>query len=127
MTGPQLPLVLIPRFTGLVGSQDFSTVPLEVTPFLGANVTIWRGPLVGTSPTFLAFFEVSSDTETWIKVPLSAEGQAGYDPTPAGDTGALTIGVPLLRRWFRVRIELRGSSDPAVTCWCAGNLELRVN
>lgn len=126
MTGERVPIVLVPRFTGLVGDQDFATVPIDVTPYTGGNITIWRGPLIGTSsPTFTLFFEVSSDAQTWIKVPLSSEGQAGYSPT-AGDAGALTVGVPLLRKWFRARIELRGG-DPAVSCWCAGNVDFRVD
>ncbi len=125
MTGERVPIVLVPRFTGLVGAQDFATVPVDVTPYTGGNITIWRGPLIGTSPTFTLFFEVSSDAQTWIKVPLTSEGQAGYSPA-SGDAGALTIGVPFLRKWFRARIELAGT-EPAVSCWCAGNVDFRVD
>lgn len=124
MTGEQIPFVLIPRFTGLVGAQDFTTVPLDRTPYAGATVVLWRGPFVDGTATLKAFFETSTDLVTWAKVP--GPNPLGEQPGE-GDAGALTIALPFTRRWFRMRLELRGSTTPAVTCWCAGNVELMVN
>jgi hypothetical protein len=125
MTGESVPLVLVPRFTGLVGEQDFATVPIDVTAYAKAVVTLWRGPVLGTVASFTAFFEVSHDNVTWFKIPVGT-GESGFDPSEAGDLGALVITLPFDRRWFRIRIELRGDDGPAVTCWCSGNLELRI-
>jgi hypothetical protein len=118
VTGESVPLLLIPRYTGLVGAQTFATVPLEVSDFMTGWATVWRGPLVGTSPNFMAFFEVSQDAVHWNLM-------GAMDP---GANNAERVGLPLLsRRWLRARIVLTGSGDVGVTCWCSGSLNLRVS
>ena len=129
MRGQTVPLILIPRFTGLVGNQDFTTPPLEVTPYALAALTLWRGPLVAqvsTTPTYAAFLEVSHDADTWFTFPPGPAGASGFDP--GGSTtvgGSLQMTVNFLYRWFRVRIELRGTSV-GVTTYVTGTLEYRV-
>jgi len=130
MRGPTVPLILLPRFSGLVGDQDLATAPLDVTPYRIATLTLWRGPLVadaGTSPTFKVFFEGSHDATTWATLPPGSTGAAGFDPAASvGVAGSLTLDIGLIYRWFRVRVELRGT-NVAVTCWCTGSLEFRVD
>ncbi len=117
MVGELVPVVMVPRYTGMVGAQDFVTVPLEVSDYTGASLVVWRGPLIGTNPTFTVYMETSLDNVNWITSP------AGSDP---GANTAALIAAPFSgRRWFRVRITLGGTA-PGVTCWCAGHMELRV-
>src|SRR5437870_2552997 len=98
MTGELVPLVMVPRYTGLVGPQTFSTVPLDVTEYSDASLVLWRGPLVGTTPSFTAHFDVSQDAENW--------SMAAADSSPSANA-ATAIGAGFTgHRWFRVRIEL---------------------
>lgn len=117
MKGTLEPIVLIPRFTSYAGAGDYTTVAMELREYVTATVTLWRGPLLGTSPTFKFWFEYSRDGVTWAKEPVG-----GYDP---GASAAMQISTGFPNRLFRIRVEL-GGTDPAVTCWCAGSIERRV-
>jgi hypothetical protein len=116
--GEMVPVVLVPRFTGLVGSGSFTTTPIDLEPFARATITFWRGYQPGTDTlSFKMYFEDSHDAETW-----TAFNPSGTDP---GAATAAIAGYDLIRRWFRVRIEITGTNTGA-TCWAVGLLESRV-
>jgi len=119
VVGETVPVILIPRFSSYFGASDLATVPLDVSSFSKGTVTLWRGPLVDPG-TFRLHVETSHDANTWFAEP---PGSTGFDP---GDDDSEIVGFTCPRRWLRVRVSLTGS-QPAVTCWCAGMLEYRVD
>ena len=119
MAGELVPLVLIPRYSTLVGAQSFTTVGMEVSDYSKAIVNVWRGNLIGTSPTFGVVFEESVDQNNWT----TCAGGSGGDP--GADTEA-QFSPTLSKRWFRINTTLAGT-DPAGSCWAIGFLEMREN
>ena len=122
MTGPLVPLVLLPRFSSFVGQGGYSTAPLEVEAFEGGIVVFWRGPLVGgaVSSPFTAHIEESHDALVWTTV-------TGTGPiTTANAVGDFALG--LKKRWLRVRVELAADNDGvvAISLWMTGSLRRRV-
>ena len=126
MAGKLQPLVLLPRFTTLMGSHSYSTVPLDVTPFSEAVVTVWRGllgPAGGTAG--LSFvFEESSDQDTWV---MCSGTNVASDP---GAEAQYVARATLKRRWLRLAVLLTGNSpterrNVQVTSWAVGNLVRR--
>lgn len=114
MSGEAVPLVLIPRYTSYVGDNTFTTVPLRVSEYAKAHITLWRGRL--NFETFSAEFQVSHDTYQW---------QNALSP-PTTITTVDTVDnwdIDLNHRWFRIKIVLSGD---AITCWATGLLEKRV-
>ena len=65
MAGELTPVVLLPRYTAYVGATTFTTIGMDVTNYSKALVTVWRGPLVGTSATIGFTFEESTDQNSW--------------------------------------------------------------
>ena len=110
-------IVFLPRFTTLVGASSFTSLPLDVSRFGSAQFQLWRGPLRGTTPTFLAYLEESLDAENWV---LGPSTPTGYDP--ATDDPTLTrpklFSYGFRLRWFRLRVEPASN----VTCWAEGIL-----
>jgi hypothetical protein len=113
-------IVLLPRFTTLVGASSFTTLPVDVSKYGSAQFQLWRGPLRGTPAAFLAYLEESLDAEHWV---LGPSTPTGYDP--ATDDPTLTrpklFSYGFRLRWFRIRIELSGTA-PGCTCWAEGLL-----
>ena len=123
MKGELVPMVLIPRFSSYFGTSEFETVALDVSAFSGGTCTLWRGKLLGGG-TFKLFTETSHDGYTWFGYPPGVGGAPiPWDP---GDDASMEVGLAFSHRYFRVRIVLTGT-DPAVTCWCTGLLEYRIN
>ena len=114
MAGERVPVVLVPRYTTYVGQTGFWTLPLDVQAYSSIELTAWRGPLLGTNPTFLIYAMKSVDRAFWDEVP----GSTGDDPGP--DTEH-SYSWPLSGRWFRLRITL-GGTLPGVTWWAQGFL-----
>jgi hypothetical protein len=119
MAGELVPLVLIPRYTTYAGPSTFTTVAMDVTQYQSAIVNVWRGNLLGTSPTYNISFEESTDQVTWATCTNGSGGDPGAD-TEAQYTPTLT------KRWFRAKLVL-GGTDPVVTTWAIGFLELRLS
>lgn len=117
MAGEFVPLVMLPRYTSLVGTGDFTTIGMDVSEYSSAYLNCWRGALTGTSPTFAIVFEESTDQVTWSTCTSGGGGDPGasteqqYNPT-------------LKKRWFRIKVTL-GGTGPAVSCWAIGFLEKR--
>ena len=111
--------VLLPRFTTLAGATSFSTLPMDVSAYGGAQFQVWRGPFRVKSDTpaksFKIYLEESLDTQTWVLGP----------DTPAAITIAegevKLFSYDFRLRWFRLRVEIAGDA-PIVTCWAEGLL-----
>jgi len=117
MKGQLVPVALLPRYSSFFGAAAYATAPMNVEAYCKGTMTLWRGPLPGTStPTFKAYFEDSHDGVVWT--PFNPSGE---DP---GEDVAMVVRFDLQRRWLRVRVVL-GGTDPAVSCFAVGNLELR--
>jgi hypothetical protein len=117
MAGELVPLVMLPRYTTLTGATDFTTIGMEVADYTSAILNIYRGP-VANSGTFAITLEESTDQQSWS---TCSGTTASYDPG-SGTEGQQT--ATLKKRWFRVKITLTGT-DPAVSCWALGFLEMR--
>jgi hypothetical protein len=91
---------------------------MEVTDYEQAIVNVFRGPLIGTAPTFGVTLEESTDQQTWTTCTGTTPN---YDPG-SGLEGQQT--ATLKKRWFRIKVTLAGTS-PVVTCWALGFLMLR--
>ena len=117
MAGELVPLVLVPRYTTLVGAGTFTTIGMEVPDYSTAIVNVWRGTIIGTSGTFDAKFEESTDQINWTTCTNGTGGDPGAN-TEAQYTPSLN------KRWFRIKITTTGT-DVAVTLWAIGFLEMR--
>src|SRR6188768_1691004 len=117
LQGPLIPIVLIPRFTSyfnVSGSRDFPSVALDVSAYVGGDIVLWCGPLLGTSsPTIAVTVQDSEDALNWSTI-----GTGGASSTSG------VISLTLTRRWLRVLVTITGT-NAAITCWCAGSLERR--
>lgn len=107
------PAVLIPRFTSIVGSpQTFLTLPIDVSAYEKGQLTIWRGPLVGSAPIVSFSFLESTDRNVWSLVPSTSPDDPGAD----NETQYL---LELTKRWLRVNIQV-GGTNAGMTCWIQG-------
>jgi hypothetical protein len=109
--------VILPRFTTLVGAASFTTLPMDVSSYGGAQFQVWRGPIRTASGTgtFTVYIEESLDTEEWVLGPETSQSFV----IDASDRKFFAYDFRL--RWFRLRIELGGLA-PIVTCWAEGLL-----
>ena len=119
MAGRLTPVVLLPRFTTLSGADTFRTIGMDVTEYQNALISIWRSPLVGTSPTFAFLFEESSDGQAYTPCAISPS------ETDPGADDETQYTVTLKKRWLRLSITLAGT-NPVATCWAVGFLEERL-
>ena len=111
--------VLLPRFTTLAGATSFTTLPMDVSAFGGAQFQVWRGQFRtkddSIAKSFKIYLEESLDTQTWVLGP----------DTPAAieiNEGAIKLfSYDFRLRWFRLRVEIAGN-QPIVTCWAEGLL-----
>lgn len=117
MAGELVPLVLLPRYSTFVGAHSFTTIGMEASNYSKAIVGVWRGAMAGTAPTFAASFEESTDQNIWT----TCAAGAGGDPGP--DTEA-QYQPTISKRWFRIKVIL-GGTNPSVSCWAIGFLEMR--
>jgi len=117
MPGKIVPVVFIPRFTSYAGTVYFDTVPMDVSPFETVVVSVWRGQLLGTSPTFNIAFQQATDKLDWTALESGDPGEAvEYQWSVALQN----------KRWFRVRVSLGGTGTVA-TCYAAGYLVARTH
>lgn len=118
--GRQVPVVLLPRFTTLLGraKETFPTLPLDVTAFEGARITLWRATMHGTN-TPTAYFHLEESTDRLMWSPCGTTGEDGVEIDAAETEQA--VAFVFTKKWFRARVELKGT-NPAVTCWAQGFL-----
>lgn len=115
MPGQAERVVLLPRFTALVGpasgTTDFYSPFFRARDFASATVTAWMGTSPGGSQTFT--LQESPDLATWR------------------DTGTLTVSSSqgltsfsaLDAEWLRLKASL--SSGARFSCWAVGEFALR--
>ena len=117
LDGQLVPVVLYPRFTTFVGEGvPFRTFPLDVAAYEGAQLSFWRGPMLGDMSPILKFFLEESQTQDKWTILGSA-----VEPGEAVET---LVDVTFTRKWFRVTAEI--SLGPGyVTCWGQGFLVKR--
>ncbi len=119
--GELVPLVLLARYTTYAGTGDFLTIAMDVTEYETAIVNVWRGKLVGSTPTIAFLFQESSDQVNWS----TCTGGTSFDP---GEELEVQKSVTLAKRWFRIKITLGGVNTQTVaTCWAVGFLEQRLS
>jgi len=117
MPGQLTPVVMLPRYSSFAGATTFTTIAMDVSAYQSAVLSVWRGPLEGTSVAFTC--EESADQHDWTT--CAGTNVSAWDPG-SGAEGQATAN--LRKRWFRVKIVLVGT-DPKVTCWSVGFLEER--
>jgi hypothetical protein len=114
MAGLMVPVVIFPRFTGLIGASAYNSLAIDVTAFYELRLSMWRSPLVGTGASFAATVAVSMDRTIWDDIP----GGSAVDP---GANTEVEYVLPINKRWLRVTILLSGT-NPGTTCWATGYL-----
>ena len=114
--------VILPRFTTLVGAAVFTTLPMDVSAYGGAQFQIWRGPFrvkTGTpAPSFTVFLEESLDTEEWVLGPDTATSFV------IAEADRKFFAYDFRLRWFRLKVLILGD-EPIVTCWAEGFFRMR--
>ena len=115
MKGTLMPVVVLPRYTSLLGGGTFTTVPVDVSEYSAATLTLWRG-YTALGGSFTAYFEDSHDALEWTVL-----NGSGSDP---GANASVIVRFDLSRRWLRARVVL--ASTDSATCWVVGALEERV-
>lgn len=108
------PVVFVRRFTTLVGGGTFNTRPIDAAAFSSANITLWRGVNIGTTPVLQFTFEDSVDGATWEEIKDATE----IEPSEATPT---LVTFDVTKRWLRLSMALTGT-DPGSTCWASGFL-----
>ena len=95
-------VVFLPRLTTLIGltGSEFTTLPLDVSQYSGAQFQVWRGSM--DSGTFTLYLEESLDGQTWV---LGASTPTGF-PFTTEATKFFSYSFRL--RWFRLRIAATG-------------------
>jgi hypothetical protein len=117
MAGELQTTILVPRFSSFTGAGTYRTVGINVTEHAAARVHIWRGPLVGTTPTVSFAIEESIDQENWT----TCDGDDTDDP---GAGVEAVYDLTLKKRWLRAVVTL-GGTDPGATVWIVAELERR--
>jgi hypothetical protein len=126
MAGELVPLVLLPRYTTYAGKittpaiQYFTTIAMDVTQYETAIVNVWRGNMIGSTPSFTIWFEESTDQVTF---------SACTGSNPSGDAvsedSETQFTLTLKKRWFRIKVLL-GAANNVASCWAVGFLEERL-
>ena len=112
-------IVLLPRFTSLTigdgGSETFSTLPLDVSRFGGAQFQFVVNAFKSQANPWLdVYLEESLDGEVWV---LGASAPRAVPMV----VGSKFFSYSFRLRWFRLRAEVKGINT-IVTCWCEGLL-----
>jgi hypothetical protein len=108
--------VILPRFTPLVGTTDFTTSPVDVRNYAQAILTAWMGTGLGGTPADVEFtVQQSPDLEVWLD---------GTPFAPAGADAEVTRTEGLSYSWMRVKATVSGA-DPGISTWLTGEFVLR--
>ena len=123
MAGTLVPLVMLPRYTTLSGASTFTTIAMDVTRYQSANLSAWRGRLF-SSPGYAFKLTCQESTDPGVEASwTTCTGTNAFEFDP-GEESEGQIVATLTKRWFRVKVELTGST-PQATCWAVGFLEDR--
>ena len=91
------PVVLVPRFTTVVGGGAFLSLPIDVSAYEEAEMSVWRSALIGTGSTITIDVEESTDRNTWETVP-------GWDGDPGSGTEDRYT-LKMTKRWMRAAVS----------------------
>jgi hypothetical protein len=123
MAGRQVPVVMFPRYSTLVGATTFTTIAMDVTDYQGAVLGVWRGE-IPTDSAFKLTCQESTDQLVWSN--CSGTSVVDYDP---GQEVEGQSAPTLKKRWFRVQVVLVSNAPsnpfPQVSLWVVGFLEER--
>jgi hypothetical protein len=107
-------VILLPRYTTLVGKTDFITAPINVRPYAEANISFWRGNELGTVTSLTVTVQESPDLTEWKSLQTFST---------AADTEE-TKSASFTMDWIRLKVEIDGS-EPSITCWCVAEFVRR--
>lgn len=99
------------KFTTLVGAGNYYSDPFDVTGQKNVDVETLLVASIGSPTTVNAYLEGSSDLQTWTTL-------TGPNALTAGTVDTLSKSSP--PRYVRVRIQITGGTNPAVTLWSKG-------
>ena len=118
MAGRNVPVVLVPRYTGYVGDGQYYSQFIPVSAYSRITIDFWHGVLIGTGPPTVAINFRESNS-------LSGGQDCGGGPwvVPAAP-GESTYRADLTMAWFQFGVIL-GGTNAGVTCWAQGFFELR--
>jgi hypothetical protein len=108
-------IVLIPRYTSLVGPGTFYFPAVNVREFCHADVSFWRGNEFGIIGVLQVRLEASPDLATWSELASFTAAAGSEDCEP----------VNLTMDWLRPVVCVQGGTYPAFTCWSVGDFERR--
>ncbi len=115
MSGRQVPVVVLSRFTTFVhNASPYFTPPLDIRAYSGASLVAWRGSLNGSGANFDIHFYESMDRDFWTQ----CEGDQGGTITANLETH---YDIDFSKKWFRVAVNCTGT-NASVTCWTQGFL-----
>ena len=118
MAGKNVPVVLVPRFTGYVGDGTYWSQPIPTSAYSGISIDFWHGLLIGTGPPGVTVhFQESNDVANW----RFCGGGPWTVPPGVSET---PLSAVLTMAWFRFGVIL-GGTNAGVTCWAQGFFELR--
>lgn len=115
MAGDVKKIILVSRYTTLVGDTSFTTAPVNIREFASAWIFAWRGAAIGSLDTFEIRVQQSTDLRIWSDL--------GSSLTPAADSED-SEEYDFTMDWLRLTIVITESApdgQPAVTCWVMGN------
>jgi hypothetical protein len=116
MSGRNVPVVLLPRYTSLIGGGSYPQLAIPCSAYEKLAVTFWMGVGVGPPGLTLAWRE-SNDLVTWTQ----CGGGGLVSPTPNADLPSV---VTLTKAWFQLVVILAAANGGA-TMWCEGFFQLR--
>lgn len=124
MAGMSVPVVMVPRFTTLCGTVVFETMAMDVSRYSGAELTVWRGEMAGTTPTFTVTCEESTDgTED----PGSWTVCTGGSANTIAENVQEQLSITFVKRLFRIKIALAATGIPVASCWINGFFVQRIS
>jgi len=108
-----VPVVLIGRFSTYSGVGTFESLPVGVSEFDTAEISVWRGTME-TGSSFVFKLEASLDRETWTTL---ASGDPGEDTEVLHNVSLDAL------PWLRAVVVLGQTGPfPVVMCWAVGQL-----
>jgi hypothetical protein len=103
-------IVLLPRYTPLIGTTPVYSAPMDVTKFGRAILVAWQGQGFGSSVAVgTVTVQESPDLETWTDLG-SLSPDAGTEET---------LDLSFVYPWIRTKSVVEGA-DPCVAFWLLG-------
>jgi hypothetical protein len=117
MAGRNVPVVIFPRYTTLIGGMPFPTAPIPVAAYSSIFLDFWHGFIAGGFPLGI-YFNESNDGQVWTV----CDGGPWAVPVAPSE---LALTAKLSKAWFQFVVIPAGGPAASVTCWAQGFFELR--